>query len=585
MTVANLIVRYGGYSDAGKKQHNQDAFAVLSPSKAIELQYKGVVACIADGASCSNRSYIASQLSVTHFIEDYLATATTLSVKEAASSVLNTLNLWLFHHGQQADLPQDAPVTSLSVVIIKSNTAHVFHIGDCRVYLWRDNNCRCLTQDHRRAHYDGQHYLTRALGIDAQLQVDYQSVPLNVGDKLVMTTDGIHDESDVVQYLDKIFHVDNMPPLLSTQHGCQYLERQAYQLVSNAQQLGSQDNTSCVILDIEALPRLAFDEALLESVNKTIPLALKVGQRIDQFVICRVLDAGCRSYLYLAQSNDDKQYYVLKMPSPNRVDDSDYLHCFVREGWLGQQCQHAGVMKIFNHNAQSVFLYHVCEFVEGITLRQWIMDNPQPSLTTVRMIVADIVTVMRTLQRQGIYHADIKPENIILHSDLSVTLIDFGSAWVNGYQELYSSVKMKHPYGDLNYLAPECHAGGQPSILSEQFSLGIVIYEMLTGALPYQRLSSHSSPPVAMKMHYTTIRSYRQDLPVWLEINLKKTCHPDAQHRYQALSELVKALNTPPSTALPMLFQQPLIERNPLLLWQLISIILFIIVLLQGVFS
>ena len=144
---------------------------------------------------------------------------------------------------------------------------------------------------------------------------------------------------------------------------------------------------------------------------------------------------------------------------------------------------------------------------------------------------------------------------------------------------------MKHPYGDLNYLAPECHAGGQPSILSEQFSLGIVIYEMLTGAIPYQRLSSPSSPPVAMKMHSTTIRSYRQDLPVWLEINLKKTCHPDAQHRYQALSELVKALNTPPSTALPMLFQQPLIERNPLLLWQLISIILFIVVLLQGVFS
>lgn len=206
------------------------------------------------------------------------------------------------------------------------------------------------------------------------------------------------------------------------------------------------------------------------------------------------------------------------------------------------------------------------------------MDNPQPSLTTVRMIVADIVTVIRTLQRQGIYHADIKPENIILHSDLSVTLIDFGSAWVNGYQELYSSIKMKHPYGDLNYLAPECHAGGRPSILSEQFSLGVMIYEMLTGSLPYQRLSSHSQAPVAMKMNYTAISSYRQDLPRWLEMNVKKMCHPHAQYRYQALSELINGLKTPSSSS-PLL-SRPLIERDPLLLWQLISAVLLLVVLL-----
>ncbi len=260
---SNLAVCCGGYSDAGTKPQNQDAFAVLSPSKTVELQHKGVVACIADGVSCSHRSYIASQLSVTHFIEDYLATATTLSVKDAASSVLNTLNLWLFHHDQQAGLPQDAAVTSFSVVIIKSNTAHIFHIGDCRVYLWRDNDCRCLTQDHRRNHHDGQHYLTRALGMDSHLQVDYQAVALNVNDKVVMTTDGVHDSCDVPQSLDKMFYsaktLSSTPATSSlfTQQRRRCLEQQAHQLVTNAQQQGSQDNASCVILDIVALPMLA----------------------------------------------------------------------------------------------------------------------------------------------------------------------------------------------------------------------------------------------------------------------------------------------------------------------------------------
>ncbi len=120
-------------------------------------------------------------------------------------------------------------------------------------------------------------------------------------------------------------------------------------------------------------------------------------------------------------------------------------------------------------------------------------------------------------------------------------------------------------------------------MLSEQFSLGIVIYEMLTGSLPYQRLTPHSVAPVAMKMDYTAIRRYRQDLPIWLESTLKKSCHPYAQYRYQALSELVMALSTPAS--LSTMLQQPLIERNPLLLWQCISTILLVIVLLQGFWS
>lgn len=586
---ASLTVRYGGYSDAGQQPQNQDAFAVLSPLKAIELQHKGVVACIADGVSCSDRSYIASQLSVTHFIEDYLATATTLSVKEAASSVLNTLNLWLFHHGQQAALPQDASVTSFSVVIIKSNTAHVFHVGDCRVYLWRDNDCRCLTQDHRRSRYGGHHYLTRALGMDSQLHVDYQSLPLKVGDQLVMTTDGVHDESNVAQLLETAADLNHNLASLSAQQSFQQsrqrLEQQARGFVLNAQRQGSVDNASCVILEIETLPVLSLNEALAKGVNKIIHRPLNVGQRIDQFVICRVLDAGCRSYIYLAQCDDDNRYYVLKMPSPTMVDDNEYLHCFAREGWLGQQCRHVGVMKIFKHNAHSVFLYHVCEFVEGLTLRQWIIDNPQPSLTAVRVIIAEIVAVVRTLQRQGIYHGDIKPDNIMLKPDLSVILIDFGSAWVNGYQELYSSVKMKHPYGDLNYLAPECHAGGQSSALSEQFSVAITCYEMLCGVLPYQRLSPHSTVKMAAKISYIPIGRYRHDLPIWLDANLKKACHPDEQYRYQALSEFVIALNSPSSLQSTTIFQQPLIERNPLLLWQLISVILFVIVLLQAVLS
>ena len=109
----NLEVTFGGFSSAGNKPENQDAFAAWQPST-NSARYKGIACCIADGVSCSDNAQQASTTSVTHFLNDYYSTPDSWDVKTAAGKVLSSLNAWLYHHGQQASARHNSLVTTLS---------------------------------------------------------------------------------------------------------------------------------------------------------------------------------------------------------------------------------------------------------------------------------------------------------------------------------------------------------------------------------------------------------------------------------------------------------------------------------------
>jgi len=189
---SELAVTYGGFTSAGTKNENQDAFAAYQPTMGI-TKYKGIGMCIADGVSCSENAQHASTTSVTHFLNDYYSTPDTWDVKTAVRHVLSSLNAWLYHHGQQASARHNGLVTTFSAMILKSNTLHIFHVGDSRVYRLRGNVLEQLTRDHTHHHGNGQSYLSRALGMDNNLDVDYYTSDLLADDILIATTDGVHE--------------------------------------------------------------------------------------------------------------------------------------------------------------------------------------------------------------------------------------------------------------------------------------------------------------------------------------------------------------------------------------------------------
>jgi protein phosphatase len=360
------------------------------------------------------------------------------------------------------------------------------------------------------------------------------------------------------------------------------LEHRAKQIVDDALRKGSDDNLSCLLLRVDNLPLADIDEVHRQLTQLAIPPALEPGQRIDGLRVQRVIHNGTRSHLYLVQDEASGTHYVLKAPSPNFADDAQYLEGFIREQWVASRVQHAGVMKIFPRPEHSPFLYLLCEYIEGQTLRQWLFDNPNATLETVRNIVRDIISALRALQRTHMTHRDLKPENIMLTGTGHIKLIDFGTVHIGGFDDVASPLNDEVPVGSVDYIAPEYLLGENGAFTSDIFSLGVIVYEMLTGVLPY-KLSANRQRNLRHLREYQYIpaRERRRDIPQWLDLALQKATHPDARLRYQALSEFMHDLCTPNQDLVRTHQHTPLIQRNPIRFWQGTTLILLIAVIAQ----
>ncbi len=562
---AMLDVEIGGASSAGCRPVNEDAFAAREPGES-ERNHKGIVACIADGASCSSSAQLASQTSVTNFIEDYYSTPDSWSVRESAACVLSSLNSWLFNTGRRGS-QQDSLVTTFSAVILKSTTAHLFHVGDSRIYRLKNGRLEQLTTDHTRPRLGQSPFLTRALGIDSHLQVDYSRIEINKGDLLLLTSDGLH------QYLDKT----RISELLDCDN--EDLESTSKQLISMALAQGSDDNLSCLVIRVNEIPGQAVDEIHRKLTRLTIPPAMEPGMTLDGFEVIRVLHAGTRSHVYQVKDQTDGTLYVLKAPSINFEDDPLYLESFLREQWAGRRLNHHNIMKIYPGEETSPFLYHLCEYVEGQTLRQWILDNPNPPPEKVRDFLKSIVIALRAFQRMSMVHRDIKPENIMLDANGSIKIIDFGTVQVSGLQEVSSPLAEQIPVGSVNYTAPEYIRYGKAASTSDLYSLGVIAYELLTGKLPYSQKSQAVQSLRNKDWQYLSLRRYRPDIPVWIDLAIEKALSRDPSRRQQAYSEFIQDICTPNQSLLKKHESAPLLERDPTLFWQGTSVLMFLLLL------
>ncbi|MGF1755543.1 protein phosphatase 2C domain-containing protein, partial [Vibrio makurazakiensis] len=384
---AQLQIRFGGCSLQGRRDENQDALIVKHPTSLSERELKGSIACIADGVSCSEHGQQASHTSVMQFVSDYYATPQSWTVKHSAQKVLTALNSWLFNSSQKQSLNHNGLVTTFSTIIFKSNTAHLFHVGDSRIYLYRDNKLRLLTRDHQRAGYGNNQYLTRALGMDSKLDIDYQTLTLKQGDLFLLTTDGIHDyltdlqlTAELLNQVNNAQHADQVTDINSKKTNKNGFENLTQNLCHRALANNSKDNISALAVEVTELPSPSRIEFQKQLESRIIPPALKENNVIDGFQVEKVIYAGARSHVYLVKEIKTHQQYVLKAPSQHYRDDQSTLNNFYNEQWAGMHLSSSKIMKVFPTPTESKFLYQLCEPINGISLRQWIHDNPTPTI-------------------------------------------------------------------------------------------------------------------------------------------------------------------------------------------------------------
>src|SRR3954470_11786480 len=192
-----LKISIGQFSDKGRKEINQDFHGALIPKEPM-LSLKGIAVVLADGISSSKVSRVAAESAVKGFLTDYYCTSESWSVKTSAQRVIAATNSWLHAQTRRSRNPYDPDqgyVCTLSALIVKSTAAHLFHVGDSRIYRLNGRGLEQLTEDHRIAVSSEQSYLSRALGINPQIEIDYRTLKVEKGDVFVLSTDGVHDHA------------------------------------------------------------------------------------------------------------------------------------------------------------------------------------------------------------------------------------------------------------------------------------------------------------------------------------------------------------------------------------------------------
>jgi eukaryotic-like serine/threonine-protein kinase len=558
---STLTVSSGAFSESGVKTTNQDCFGFRVPEARL-CETKGIAAVIADGISNSVYGKEASHACVTGFLEDYYSTPETWSVKKSTQQILTALNSWLYMQGKNQEASHRSRVSTLSAVIIKSSTAHLVHVGDSRIHLLRKGNLDLLTSDHKTWISKKKSYLSRAMGADTHLEIDYCKEAVEKGDLFILTTDGVHE----------YVHEQRLKQII--QENQKKLDKAAELITREALNNNSPDNVTCLLIRVDDLSGQNRDDIYQQLTELPFPPELAEGMIIDGYRIIREIHASNRSQLYLARDPDTGLNVVLKTPSVNYEDDPAYIERFILEEWIGTRIDNPHVVKVFQPQRRRRFLYHVTEFLEGKTLRQWIYDHPNPQLEIVRTIVEQIATGLQAFHRMEMLHQDLKPENILIDNHGTVKLVDFGSTRVAGILEITSPIHQFQLLGTKNYTAPEYNRDDPGSNQSDIYSLGVITYEMLTGKLPYGDLTTNwKNRNIAGKFHYRPATDFNEKIPDWIDAMLKKAVSPNPANRYPELSEFLYDLRHP-NTSLLYKDQRPLIERNPVRIWQVISAIL-----------
>lgn len=565
-----LCVSLGQYSDKGRKPINQDFHGIHVPSEP-QLSSKGIAVCLADGISSSDVSQIASQSAVNGFLEDFYCTSDAWSVRKSAQSVLSAINAWLFAQTRQSQYRFERDkgyVCACSALVIKSNTAYLFHVGDIRIYRLRDHQLEQLSEDHRLWITQENSYLSRALGMNQNVDIDYQELSVSQGDVFVLATDGVYEHVGDKFIIDTI-HVHTND-----------LDTAASLIAKGAYDFGSEDNLSIQIIKVDSLPAEQANEIIKHVDELPLPPVLQARMEFDGYHIIREVHASHRSHIFLARDEETQTLVIIKTPSVDLSADADHLERMLLEEWIARRLNSAHLLKAYLPSRKRHYLYVVTEYVEGQTLAQWMRDNPKPDLETVRNITEQIARGLRALHRQEILHQDLRPNNIMIEPNGTVKIIDFGAARVAGLMEGAAIETRNQILGTEQYTAPEYFLGEGGDARSDMFSLAVIVYQMLSGRLPYGAQVSRARTRAAQrKLQYQSVLDEESDIPVWVDEALKKALHPNPLQRYEVLSEFIYDLRHPNASFLNRA-RPPLLERNPVLFWKAVSLILFVLVVM-----
>jgi eukaryotic-like serine/threonine-protein kinase len=261
----------------------------------------------------------------------------------------------------------------------------------------------------------------------------------------------------------------------------------------------------------------------------------KTGDVVCDYKIIELLAQGGFSQIYKA-SDPDGKLVILKFPEISLLGDLATYERFRREVSIGQKLRHPAIPRaiMFKEGTDGVFL--VLEYIEGTSLRTYISKNAPLPLKQVLSLADQLAETIEYLHENGVFHRDLKPENIIIGPDCKIHILDFGSALLEGSRRV-TWRWASNTFGTPDYMAPEQIQGKRGDSRTDVYALGMIVYEMLTGTLPFHGDNALS----IMNQHLTAIpsspRKLQPSIPPGVEAVVLKSIRRDVDERYQSPRE------------------------------------------------
>jgi len=553
--LAGVKASVGFASEAGPRERNEDfGGAVFGPE--LPRPRRDVVAAIADGIGGAKGGRVAAETAVRGFLDGIFDLPETMEVRRAGARVLNALNAWIYSEGKRNAESAGLGCT-FTALVLRGRVAHVLHVGDTRAYRLGGDRLTLLTSDHTRDDGAGRsNILNRALGVEAEVRLDYASQPMARHDRFLLCSDGVHG----------VLSAESIAETLRERSAS---DDTARALVKAALDAGSTDNCTALVVDVVDLP--TADSADVGAAIMQLPLIPVPidGETVDGFVLKVLMSDGRYTRLFGAVDEIEGGEVALKFPKPQVAAVATYRAAFVREAWVGARVHSPWVGRTIElPPGRQTCLYTVMPLYQGELLESRLARRPVIALEEGRNIAIKLARAAAALHRAGIIHRDIKPDNVILERDGSLKLIDLGVVRVPGLEDFPA----EDIPGTTAYMAPEMLEGEAGNEATDIYALGVTMFRALTGEYPYGNLDAVSP---GRRDRPAALATLRPDLPAWLQNALARAIAKDPDERFQDVMEFAFEMETGPARP-PAGPRRPLTlyERSPLRFWQGVSALL-----------
>src|SRR5665213_3744585 len=544
-----MRITYAGMTSAGPvRANNEDCLDFWQPTTDDEWRTRGAVAILADGVGGHGHGEIASHLACEYCKKEFVEGKPGAAASQFLWQMFTSANLAVYNAGMDNRL-EGRMLTTLTVSIFRNNEVVIGHVGDTRTYAIQGGRIRRITSDHsyagvqlklglvtvqEAATSEMRSILTRAVGQDPMIRLDTQTVVVNRGDYIVQCTDGLWSFISEGEILDV---VTKFPP-----------EDACKMLIDIVTRRGGDDNLTVQIARIESVERLSYYRGLptYRKVESAIMgNELEPGQLLDErYQIADLVSRSGMASIFKATDLQTQRTVALKIPFMQFESDPGFYSRFKREEQIGKALNHPYLLRFENGPETQSRPYIVMEFLEGQTLGHLMRSvRPMPAKDALR-IVSLVTEALYYMHEHEVVHRDLKPENIMICNDGAIRIMDFGIAKYEAMRRLTFG-GFTPTMGTPDYMAPEQVKGKRGDPRTDIYSMGAILYEMVTGSVPFDGANPFLIMNARLRGDPVAPRQRNPELSPQVEEIILHAMERNPADRYQAALEMKPDLDHP----------------------------------------